>query len=345
MVANLAPKRIGLVGFDNVTASHLAGPADAFAAAALDDGYGNSILCYEVWTVGLTAASFKTESGSILKPQSSLRAAPEFDTIIIPGGSGLRSPEINRAVADWILKRAETTRRFASICTGIYGLAPTGLLDGREVTTHWRFASDVARRFPDLRVNHKKQLIKDGDFYTSTGLTAGIDLSLMLIEEDYGPQVASSLARDLVMYLARRNPEEEFMQPYYFQDQSRDRFAQLVSWIVRNLHEDLSVEALARRACMCPRAFSRGFKSVFGTLPGKFVENLRLNEAKRRLSTSRNTLHSIAKSVGFKDTQSFRRSFEQRFGAKPTAPFGRSGSRGAMTGQMAPETLVIDRFR
>jgi transcriptional regulator GlxA family with amidase domain len=319
VVANLAPKCIGLLGFENVTASHLAGPADAFAAAALDDGYGGRIPCYEVWTIGLTAAPFKAESGTIFKPQKTLRTAPEFDTIIIPGGSGLRQPEVNRAVSEWIRSRAEQTRRIASVCTGIYGLAPTGLLDGRDVTTHWRFARDVAERFPKLRVDHKKQLIRDGSFYTSAGLTAGLDLSLMLIEEDYGRQVASSLGRELVMYLAQRNVEEQPIEPLYFQNQSMDRFAQLVAWIVRNLDEDLSVDALARRACMCPRGFSRAFKSVFGSLPGTFVENLRLNEARRRLSTNRKTLQSVAESVGFRDTGTFRRAFERRFGVRASA--------------------------
>lgn len=319
VVANLAPKCIGLLGFENVTASHLAGPADAFAAAALDNGYGGRIPCYEVCTVGLTAAPFKAESGTIFKPQKTLRTAPEFDTIIIPGGSGLRQPEVNRAVSEWIRSRAERTRRIASVCTGIYGLAPTGLLDGRAVTTHWRFARDVAERFPKLRVDHKKQLIRDGCFYTSAGLTAGLDLSLMLIEEDYGQQVAFSLGRELVMYLAQRNVEAQPTDPLYFQDQSMDRFARLVSWIVRNLSEDLSVDALARRACMCPRGFSRAFKSVFGSLPGAFVENLRLNEARRRLSTNRKTLQSVAESVGFRDTGTFRRAFARRFGTRPSA--------------------------
>jgi len=136
VVANLAPKQIGILGFENVTASHLAGPADAFAAAALDNGYGGRIPLYEVWTVGLTSAPFKAESGTTFKPQKSLRSAPEFDTIIVAGGSGLREPAVNYAVADWLRKRAPQTRRIASVCTGIYGLAATGLLDGRDATTH-----------------------------------------------------------------------------------------------------------------------------------------------------------------------------------------------------------------
>ncbi len=317
MVANLAPKQIGLVGFENVTASHLAGPGDAFAAAALDNGYGSRIPLYEVWTVGVTGAAFAAESGTIFKPQKTLRNAPAFDTIIVAGGSGLREPAVCGSIVEWLQKRAPQTRRIATVCTGIYGLAPTGLLDGREATTHWRFARDVAERFPRIRIDHKRQLIKDGSFYTSTGLTAGLDLSLKLIEEDYGPQVASSLGRDLVMHLAQRKVERRAQDPFYFRDQTADRFAQVVSWIVRNLEADLSVESLARRACMCPSTFNKAFKSVFGSTPAKFVENLRLHEAKRRLASRSRALQTVASSVGLSDTENFRRSFERRFGEEP----------------------------
>jgi transcriptional regulator GlxA family with amidase domain len=313
----MTPKRIGLLGFDGVTASHLTGAADAFAAAALSDGFGSCIPCYEVWTIGLTAERFQAESGMIFHAQKSLRTAPPLDTIIIPGGKGLRRPEVNERVSDWILKRAALTRRIATICTGIYGLAPTGLLDGREVTTHWRFASDIARRFPKLRVGHKRPFVKDGSFYTSSGLTAGIDLSLALIEEDYGRHVALAVEQELVTYLKRRDVEGEVSKSLAFDSQPTDRFAELVSWIVRNLQEDLSVETLARRACMSPRHFSRAFKSIFGSPPAEFVENLRVNEARRRLSTPRKTLRSVAASVGFTNQHAFHRAFARRFGMKP----------------------------
>jgi transcriptional regulator GlxA family with amidase domain len=229
---------------------------------------------------------------------------------------------VNAKISDWILTRAPQTRRIASICTGIYGLAPTGLLNGREVTTHWRFASDVARRFPKLRVDHKKLFVKDGPFYTSAGLTAGIDLSLVLIEEDYGRHVALAVGQELVTHLTHRNGEKEFPRPLAIDSPPTDRFADLVAWIVRNLHQDLSVENLARRACMCPRHFSRAFKSVFGSPPAEFVENLRLNEVRRRLSTRRKTLQSVAASVGFTNAGAFRRAFERRFGANLTDSFG-----------------------
>lgn len=327
MVTNLAPKRVGLLGFDGVTALHLTGPSDVFTAAALEDGYGGRIRCYEVILVGLTSASFQTESGMIFAPQKTLRSASSFDTIIIPGGSGLQQPDINRKISDWLRKHATRTRRIASVCTGIYGLAPTGLLDGREVTTHWRFARDLARRFPTLRVNHRSQIVKDGPFYTSTGLTAGVHLSLKLVEEDYGPQMSLSLERELVTYLMPRDAREDPSEPLYFPNQATERFAQLIGWMLRNLNEDLSVDVLARRACMGIGSFNRVFKSILGCSPATFVENLRLNEARRRLSTGRKTLHSVAESVGFKTSTSFRRAFERKFGARPMIPPGDSPSK------------------
>src|SRR5436190_8590109 len=144
----MGPKRIGFLGFEGVTASHLAGPADTFAVAALEDGYGNSIACYQICTVSLFSEPFRAESGMIFNPEETLGTAPELDTIVIPGGKGLRDSEVSEKISDWILTRAKRTRRVAAIGTGIYGLAPTGLLDGRQVTTHWRFASDSRAALP-----------------------------------------------------------------------------------------------------------------------------------------------------------------------------------------------------
>jgi transcriptional regulator GlxA family with amidase domain len=313
----MSPKRIGLVGFDHCTALHLVGPADAFTAAVLLDGFGNRIRCYETCIIGRTPDCFRAESGLVFTPQDDFSTAPLLDTIIIPGGNGIRDPEVNASIAIWLSKRAHYTRRIAAVCTGIYGLAPTGLLDGREVTTHWRFSGDVARRFPKLRVNHNRSLIKDGPFFTSTGLTAGIELALALIEDDYGPQVARSVGQEMVMHLAPDHANAKAGQLQY-DSQPIDRFGELVGWVVRNLNADLSVEALARRACMCPNHFSRAFKSVFGCPPSEFVENLRLNEAKRRLEARSKTLSAVAASVGFASSETFRRAFKRRFGIIPS---------------------------
>jgi len=312
----MKPKRIGFLGFEGVAASELTRAADVFAAATLDGGYGNRISCYHVCIIGFTSEGFRAESGIAFRTDCTLETAPQLDTIVIPGGDGLPR-SLHERIADWVLARVNQTRRVAAIGGGIYGLAPTGLLDGREVTTHWRHARDVARSFPNLRVDPRRCLVKDGAFYTSSGPNAATDLSLALIEEDYGHHVASVVAQEFVSAPTNGNGHHKSAIPLVFDSQPADRFAELVPWIMRNLHEDLSVNTLARRACMSPSHFNRAFKSVFGSAPGEFVETLRINEAKRRLSVPKRTVETIAASVGFSDAQTFRRAFERRLGAKP----------------------------
>jgi transcriptional regulator GlxA family with amidase domain len=311
------PKRIGFLGFDGVAASDLTRAADVFAAVTLDGGYGNRISCYHVCTIGFAFECFRSESGIAFRPDSTLETVSEFDTIIIPGGDGLRRRLGGEKIADWLLARVNQTRRVAAIGGGIYGVAQTGLLDGREVTTHYHYASDVARCFPNLRIDPRRHLVKDGAFYTSSGPHASIDLALALIEEDYGRHVALAAAQQFVMPSTNGNGHHKLPIPLVFNSQPADRFAELIPWILRNLHEDLSVNTLARRACMSPSHFTRAFKSVFGSTPAGFVENLRLNEARRRLSVPKRTLDTIAASVGFSDRDAFGRAFERRFGAKP----------------------------
>ena len=312
------PKRVGLVGFDEVTALHLVGPADTFIAAGLDDGYGGRIPCYEIHTLGVFSDRFRAEDGLMFEARATLSSAPVLDTIIVAGGRGIQRPEVSDKIAGWILTRINDTRRIGAICTGIYGVAPTGLLDGREVTTHWRFARDLGRRFPRLKIDHRKPFVRDGPYYTTTGLSAGVNLSLAMIQEDYGPCVARSVEQELALRLTKED-EEEFPPESPFDNHPIDRFSDLVAWVIKNLHADLSVDVLARRACMCPSHFSKVFKSVFGEPPSDFVQNLRLNEARRRLSKRHKTLRTVAASVGFSSPDSFHRAFERKFGSRPSS--------------------------
>jgi transcriptional regulator GlxA family with amidase domain len=316
---DMNPKRIGFLGFDGMTALDLVGPAEAFTIAAINEDKGELRRCYEVLTIGLTSQPFVAESGIVLHPHKTLRTAPALDTLVIPGGSGLRRTETNAKVTAWVKSCAGQIRRIATVCTGIYGLAPTGLLDGRNVTTHWRFARDVAQRFPNLKVDPNALFLKDACFYTSAGITAGIDLSLALIEEDYGPSVALAVARELVVYLKRSGGQEQYSEPLRFQVQSTDRFADLATWMLAHLDQDLSVEVLAERTRMCPRHFSRQFKRAFRSTPAAFIEDLRLDEARRRLALSGVNIESVASSVGFHSGDAFRRAFERRFNLTPSS--------------------------
>lgn len=315
----MKPLRVGLIGYDGVQALDIIGPSDAFTIAEIESDNGQRRPCYEVIIVGITNKPFRAESGVSFQPHTTLGKAPTLDTLIIPGGRGARIGQSSNLIAKWISSRAKRIRRIASVCTGVYALAPTGLLDGRRVTTHWRFANDVARRFPKLNVDHDALFLKDGPFYTAGGITASVDLALALIEEDYGPRVALAVARELVVFLKRSGGQKQYSEPLEFQINSTDRFADLASWMVEHMRGDLSLPALAKRVCLSPRHFVRRFKQAFGGTPAAFVENLRLDEARRRLSERTQTIENVASSVGFQSDDVFRRAFQRRFGVKPSS--------------------------
>jgi transcriptional regulator GlxA family with amidase domain len=313
-------KRIGFFVFDGITALDLVGPAEAFAVATapVPAPGAASQPAYEVLTLGLSRRTCVSESGVALVPSCTLEDAPALDTLIIPGGSGLRRPRANLKVTRWLQQRTPGIRRVASVCTGIYGLAPSGLLDGLRVTTHWRFAADVAARFPELRVVPDELFIKCGRFYSAAGVTAGIDLALALIEEDLGASAALGAARELVVYLKREGGQTQFSEPLQFQSSARDRLGDLTATIAAHLRQDLRVEALARKSALSPRQLTRRCRENFGCSPAALVRRLRLDEARRRLHFPRSNVEVVAASVGFKSADAFRRAFEQQFGVNPS---------------------------
>jgi transcriptional regulator GlxA family with amidase domain len=316
-------RTIGILGYPDVQALDLIGPADAFAIADEHVRAAGSTAGYKVVVLGLTRLTFAAESGVLLKPHMSLDRAPSLDTLLISGGRGLRVRGQYQRVANWIREHNSGIRRIASVCTGVYALAATGLLDGTRVTTHWKFAPDVAKQFPRVQVDADAIFIKAGKYYTAAGISAGIDLALALIEEDHGPELALSVARELVVYFKRPGGQEQYSEPLQFQAHSNDRLSDLVAWIGAHLKHNLSVETLAGRVGLSPRQFTRRFKETFGVNPGEFVEKLRLDEARRRLSNSNGTIGSVAESVGFGNADSFRRAFERRFGVAPSVYRGR----------------------
>jgi transcriptional regulator GlxA family with amidase domain len=315
----VATRRIGILGFNRLQALDLTGPADVFRSDALaaPEFCDGGTPPYEVVVIGLEGRQFVTSSGLQITTRYTVPTRTDLDTLIIPGGAGLRESGMADRAARWIEARAPHIRRIASVCTGIYALAPTGLLDGRVVSTHWAHAADVQRRFPKLRVDPDAIYRKDGSFYTSAGITAGIDLALALLEEDLGPEAALAVAREMVVYLKRAGGQNQFSEPLRFQFESTDRFAGLATWIPTHLRSDLSVEALAGRACLSVRQFSRAFKDRFGATPAAFVEQARLNEACRRLAAKRTNIETVARSVGYSSDDAFRRAFERRFGVSP----------------------------
>ena len=305
-----------------MTAIDLAGVQEAFAIA---DGapWRSPPVRYACLVVGATKDPFRAESGLRMLPDVTFDDAPAFDTIVVPGGPGLREPAANAAVAAWLKARAPATRRMVSVCTGLYGLAASGLMDGRRATTHWRHAGDLAQRFPAVRLEPDAIFIKDGGFYSSAGMTAGIDLALALIEEDHGPALAISTARQLVVYMKRTGGQLQYSEPLRFQARAGDRFAELAAEIVADLGADWTVEAMAARTGLSARQFARRFKAAFEAAPAAYLERLRLDEARSRLLAGEEGLARVAHAVGFRSDDGFRRAFERRFGLTPAAYRGR----------------------
>jgi transcriptional regulator GlxA family with amidase domain len=318
------PKTVGLVVLEHVTAVDVTGPAEAFARTKIRIGNqsaasGSVRSCYRVLILGVGSRPCVTECGIEIKPHLNLEEAPPLDTLFVCGCSQTRDSKRSRSLAKWLKRRAPLTRRVVGVGTGVHELAATGLLEGREVAVHWRLANEVALRFRQIRVNRNALFIKDGPFHSCAGGASAIDLSLSLIEEDFGRQVALNLARELVLHLKRSGDQDQYSEPLQFQLQSCDRFAEISTWILCNLNQDLSVETLAQKACMSPRNFSRLFKAAFGKAPGEFVASVRIAEARRRLQVPRNSIESVANSVGFRSADAFSRAFERVVGCRPSA--------------------------
>jgi transcriptional regulator GlxA family with amidase domain len=308
-------KRIAIFGYEGASALDITGPAEVFAVA--NQHSKTSSPPYRIDIMGARATFFTTESGVSI--QSSLaEVGAKFDTVLIPGGAGLRDTSVRADAVDWIMKHQRRTRRIVSVCTGIYALAGTGLLDGRRATTHWRFAADVARLFPTVTVEPDAIFIRDGRFYTSAGITAGIDLALALVEEDLGSGVALAVARELVVYLRRPGSQRQYSEPLRFQTRAIGRFADLSAWISTHLSSDLSCNALASRARVCRRHFTRLFKATHGVGPAQFVEHLRMDEAARLLASGSRSMEAVAKTVGYMNVDVFRRAFERHFVLAPS---------------------------
>lgn len=311
-------KIVGILGIDGISSFALTSALEPFAAARAM-AQGGARRCYKAVIVGIEDEAFVCDTGAQMKTQHTLKSAPPLDTIIIPGGEVLRTPERRAQIAAWLLDRASTTRRMAAVGAGIYPLAATGLLKGRRVTTHWRLAHEVASAFPELAVTPAVSFLKSGDFFTcGGGGIAAMEMSLAMIEDDCGPKTAFAVAREL--NIDRRPPggEQQIELPEY-QPGVTERLAELPTWMSSRLHRDLTVEVLAKRACLSQRHFYRLFKQTFKSTPAAFVEQLRINEAQQRLAVQRESVQNVATSVGFKSTTVFRRAFGRQRGVPPSS--------------------------
>jgi transcriptional regulator GlxA family with amidase domain len=244
--------------------------------------------------------------------------AGDVDTFLVPGGSGIETGNPPAPLLRWLKQRALRCRRFGSICTGAFLLAQAGLLDGKRATTHWAFAAELAARFPRVRVDPDPIWIQDGAFYTSAGVTSGIDLCLALVEEDHGSKVALAVARMLVVFLRRPGNQAQFSVSLAAQSAERKPLRELQVWMTEHLRETLAVPQLAERVAMSPRNFQRVFTREIGKSPAHYVEELRVEAARRKLERTSQSLAEIADHCGFASADVMARSFNRVLATTPS---------------------------
>jgi transcriptional regulator GlxA family with amidase domain len=256
-------------------------------------------------------------AGLGLATQALPRSGVPVDTLILAGGYGVYAACENAALIRWIKARAAKARRVASVCSGAFLLATTGLLDGRRAVTHWGRCAEFARRFPAVHLEPDPIFIRDGDIWTSAGITAGIDLALALVETDLGQPAALAVARQLVVFLKRPGGQAQFSATLTLQ-QGDARFERLHAWIADNLRRDLSVTSLADAAAMSERSFIRHYRRATGTTPARAIERLRV-EAARQVLEQGLPVKRVAARCGFGSEETMRRSFLRLLGATPQA--------------------------
>ncbi|MGX1880876.1 GlxA family transcriptional regulator [Streptomyces sp. NPDC055287] len=317
------PKRsvrsVLVVLFDDVQSLDVTGPVEVFAGAALQAGAGRDAgsadPAYRIRTASLDGAPVRTSSGLTLVPDAALTGEPAPHTLLVPGGRGTRSPDPR--LTDWLRENAPRAERLVSVCTGALLLAAAGLLDGRRVTTHWRVSDHLARTYPAVDVDPDPIYVRDGNVATSAGVTAGIDLALALVEEDLGRDIALTVARHLVVFLRRPGNQAQFSAQLAAQTAQREPLREVQQWITEHPGDDLSVESLAGRARLSPRHFARAFQAETGTTPGKYVERVRLEHARRLLEDSADGVEEISRTCGYGTPEAMRRAFVKSLGTAP----------------------------
>jgi transcriptional regulator GlxA family with amidase domain len=310
------PVLVLVVLFDGVLGLDVTGPVEVFAGAAhvTDDPY-------EIRTASLDGAPVRTSSGLVLTPDGSLAdfeeaLAPARRTLLlVPGGAGTR--DADRRLVDWLRVHAPRAERLVSVCTGSLLLAGAGLLDGRRAATHWAFTDHLARVHPAVDVDADAIYVRDGHVATSAGVTSGIDLALALVEEDHGRGAALTLARHLVVFLRRPGNQAQFSAQLAAQTAQREPLRDVQQYITEHPDADLCVESLAARANLSPRHFARAFQAETGTTPGRYVERVRLEHARRLLEDSADGVECISRACGYGTPEAMRRAFVKRLGTAP----------------------------
>jgi len=302
-------RRVVFVVYPRITALDLVGPHEVFGVAG----------AYDLVVAAPQAGRVVTVRGpGIVADRSLASVRGAIDTLVVVGGEGAfaaaRDPQLVRAVANL----ARRSRRVASVCSGAFVLAATGLLDGKRATTHWAACDRLVEEHPAIAVESDRIFVQDANVWTSAGVTAGMDLALALVADDLGQDVARAVARQLVMYVQRPGGQAQFSAQLGAQRAARDPLRELQSWIGEHPAGDHSVERLATRVAMSPRHFARVFRAEVGCTPAAYVEQVRIEVARRLLETTALTVDDVAVTAGFGTPETLRRAFARRVGASPT---------------------------
>jgi transcriptional regulator GlxA family with amidase domain len=309
-------RAVEVLAYPSVQLLDVTGPLQVFASANDFMEKAGEAPPYAIRLVAPGGGSVKASAGVALVADPLSPAHAGLDTLVVAGGEGVDAAALDSALVDWVRERTRQARRTASICTGAFLLAASGVLDGRRVATHWQHCAELARRFPKIRVEADPIFVRDDPVWTSAGVTAGIDLALALVEEDLGRTMALAVARYLVVFLKRPGGQAQFSEVLALQA-AEDKFGALHDWISKHLAGDLSLPALASQAGMSERSFSRHYAEATGLTPARAVERLRVEAARRLLSETRLPVKRISQRCGFGSEETMRRSFLRLLAASP----------------------------
>jgi transcriptional regulator GlxA family with amidase domain len=323
--ATLQHRHVAMLVYPNCLMIDAIAPIEVFnfanAALQLMGRIARSESVYTLSIVAEQTGSIRTSSGiSIVADKSYEDLNDGVDTLMVAGATHetyLEAAIEDAKMRNWLIQMRPKVRRMVSICTGALILAGSGLLDGRKATTHWCFCEGMARKYQNIRVEPDKIFVRDGNTYTSGGVTAGIDLALSLVEEDWGWEVASKIARYMLIFMRRPGGQSQFSTYIFSEAKTRKDFRGLQAWIVSNPQKDLSVEQLAERMSMSPRNFSRLFCQEIGLTPAKFVERVRLEAAKNMMLQTDLPMESVAVNCGFGNAEQMRRTFQRLLKTTP----------------------------
>ena len=312
-------QQVVIVGFDGMQSLDAVGPYEVFAGAtqALRSAGVRGAAGYRVRLVSALGGPVVCESGLSMNTEPLPVDGERIDTLLLVGGWGVFEAMHDAALLEWVAAASTRSRRLATVCTGTFLAAGAGLLQGRRVTTHWARAERLQHEFPTLTVDPDPIYVRDGDVWTSAGVTAGIDLSLALVEADHGSDVAQTVARWLVMFLHRPGGQTQFAAPVWAPRAERSTVRAVQALVEAAPGGDHRLPALAAAAAMSVRHFSRVFTDEVGEPPGRYVERVRLEAARRELETTNDTLDVVAERCGFGTAETLRRAFQRRVGAAP----------------------------